>query len=109
MWKNVGEFNVIPQKFTINGSTYNVEVLESSEKDLDGNLGDFTNLLHEIRIAKKACLDNNSEIEIPKDEITKTYLHELGHCFNYYYNNENSEEFANAFANFMYDYFRTQL
>lgn len=108
MWKDSKNIIIIPNSFTIAGSTYNVKVLESSEKDLDGNLGDFTNLLHEIRIAKKACLDDGSEIEIPKDEITKTYLHELGHCFNYYYNNENSEEFANAFANFFYEYLITK-
>lgn len=107
MWKDSKNIIVIPNKFTVAGSTYNVNILENSEKDLGGVLGDFTNLLHEIRLAK-TCGFENDTIEIPEDEFIKTYLHELGHCFGYYYNGDNSEEFANAFANFLYEYLITK-
>lgn len=98
---------IIPSSFTVAGSTYNVNIVENSEKDLGGALGDFTNLLHEIRIAKTCQLEEDI-INIPEDEFIKTYLHELGHCFGYYYKGDNSEEFANAFANFFYEYLITK-
>ena len=103
MWKDSKNIIVIPDKFTIAGSTYNVNIVENSERDLGGNLGDFTALLHEIRIAK-TCRFDEDIMNISEDELIKTYLHELGHCFGYYYRGDNSEEFANAFANFMYEY-----
>ena len=107
MWKNSKNIVVIPNKFTIAGSTYNINIVENSEKDLDGALGDFSNILHEIRLAKTCRIDEDV-INISEDEFIKTYLHELGHCFNYYYNNDCSEEFANAFSNFMYEYLHTK-
>ena len=97
----------IPKKFTIGGSTYDVVTVKNSEIDLGGALGDFTNLLHEIRVAKTCRLEEEI-IDIPEDEFLKTYLHELGHCFDYYYRSGNSEEFACAFANFMYEYLTTK-
>lgn len=107
MWKNSKNTFIIPDKFTIAGSTYTINMVENSEKDLNEALGDFTSILHRIRIAKTCKVDENI-INIPQDEIIKTYLHELGHCFGYYYNGDNSEEFANAFANFMYEYLTTK-
>lgn len=107
MRKNSKNTIIIPNKFTIAGSTYNVNIVENAEKDLDGALGDFTNMLHKIRIAK-TCRVNEDVINIPEDEFIKTYLHELGHCFGFYYKSDNSEEFANAFANFFYEYLITK-
>ena len=107
MWKDSKNIIVIPKEFTIAGSTYSVEIVENSEKDLGGALGDSTGLLHEIRVAK-TCRFEEDIVNIPEDEFIKTYLHELGHCFGYYYKGDNSEEFANAFANFMYEYLTTK-
>ena len=107
MWKNFENITLIPKKFTISGSEYDVQLVESSEDDLDGNYGDFSCLEHKLRIALNAKLDSKN-IKIRDDEVMKTYLHELGHCFNYYYNDETSEEFANAFSNFFYEYLHTK-
>ena len=107
MWKHIEDIALIPKRFTISGSDFDVKIVDSSEDDLGGNYGDFSQLTHELRIALNAKQDNES-IKIRDDEVLKTYLHELGHCFNYYYNNECSEEFANAFANFMYEYLHTK-
>ena len=107
MWKNFEDITLIPKRFTIAGSEYEVKMVESSEDDLDGNYGDFSNLAHELRIALNAKLDGEPT-KVREDEVLKTYLHELGHCFNCYYNNELSEEFANAFSNFMYEYLHTK-
>jgi hypothetical protein len=97
----------IPNSFRVGGSTFYVNIVENSEKDLNGALGDCTNLLHQIRIAK-CCRITEDLVEIPEDEFIKTYLHELGHCFGYYYKQDVSEEFANAFANFFYEYLTTK-
>ena len=71
----------IPNSFRVGGSTFYVNIVENSEKDLNGALGDSTNLLH---------------------------LHELGHCFGYYFNGDTSEEFACAFSNFFFEYLITK-
>ena len=107
MWKDFKDSALIPKSFIISGSKYNVKLLDSIDDELEGNYGDFTHLKHELRIGLKAKLDGE-DIDIREDELLKTYLHELGHCFNYYYNNECSEEFANAFSNFMYEYLHTK-
>lgn len=100
MWKDFKDTTLIPKEFEIIGTKYKVDILKSLEND---SLGDFFHLKHQIRLA-----ENSDGEEIPEDEILKTYLHELGHCFNYYYNSENSEEFANAFSNFFYEYLHTK-
>lgn len=119
MWKNIKNFIVmqpnilntlkksIPNSFKVGGSTFYINIVENSEKDLDGALGDCTNLLHQIRVAKTCRVDEDI-INIPDDEFIKTYLHELGHCFGYYYKGDNSEEFANAFSNFFFEYLITK-
>ena len=103
MWENTKNSIIIPKSFTVAGSNYDV-IKVNSEKEIKC-LGDFTPLLHRIRIVSNYLDDEDNSIkEMPNDEYLKTYLHELGHAFNYYYNDGSSEEFANAFANFFYEY-----
>ena len=97
----------IPNSFRVGGSTFYVNIVENSEKDLNGALGDSTNLLHQIRVAK-TCTTEDGIINIPDDEFIKTYLHELGHCFGYYFNGDTSEKFACAFSNFFFEYLITK-
>ena len=52
--------------------------------------------------------DKGTISNIPDDEFIKTYLHELGHCFGYYFNGDSSEELACAFSNFFYEYLLTK-
>ncbi len=98
---------MIPKEFTINNITYKVHLLESSEKDLDYNLGDYCGILHEIRVAKNVRV-NETDIKLSDDDILLTYLHELGHCFGDYYKDDHSEEFASAFSHFMFDYIKSR-
>ena len=106
MWKNSSNTIIIPEEFIVAGSTYKIEKIDSDD-NIGGALGDFEGILHRIRIALKTEADGKL-IDVPEDELLKTYLHELGHCFNYYYNTETSEEFACAFSNFMYEYLITR-
>ena len=108
MWKNSKNTFIIPDKFTISGTEYNVSVVENAEKDIgNGNLGDFSDLVHEIRVAK-SCLFEDDIWNILDDDIIKIYLHELGHCFGNWYNGDLSETFANAFSNFMFEYLKSK-
>lgn len=103
MWKNTKNSIIIPSSFVVGGIMYSVDFVENSEKDLDGALGDYSGILHQIRIANKCRVDEDI-LDIPEEEKIKTFLHELGHCFGYYYNDDLSESFANAFSHFMYEY-----
>lgn len=108
MWEDTKNSFIIPSKFTVGGCTYNVEIVNNSDNDLDGALGDFINLAHRIRIAKTYINDKGTVSDIPDNEFIKTYLHELGHCFGYYFNGDSSEELACAFSNFFYEYLTTK-
>ena len=80
MWKNIKNFIVmqpnilntlkksIPNSFKVGGSTFYINIVENSEKDLNGALGDCTNLLHQIRVAK-TCRVDEDVINIPDDEF----------------------------------------
>ena len=50
---------MIPKEFVVNGVKYSVKLLESSEKDVNYNLGDYCSILHEIRVAKTVRLEEN--------------------------------------------------
>ena len=69
MWKDSKNTIVIPREFAIAGSTYTVELVENSEKDLGGALGDSTGLFHEIRVAKTCRFEENI-VNIPEEATT---------------------------------------
>jgi hypothetical protein len=97
---------IIPKEFIVGGIKYNVSFVDHT-KDIDYNLGIHSGLTHEIKIAKQTTYEDR-EIKIPDDEVLLTYLHELGHCFGYYFNGDSSEELACAFSNFFYEYLLTK-
>ena len=96
----------IPNEFIVGGEKYKVSFFEKS-KEIDNNLGDFSNILHEIRLAKSVYFEGE-DISLSEDDILKTYLHELGHCFGNYYADDHCEEFACAFSNFMFEYLKSK-
>lgn len=48
------------------------------------------------------------EYAIPDEQIKNTFYHELFHAFNFYWNNEFSEELAQTFSNFMREFEATK-
>lgn len=109
MWKNFNDTDLIPKEFTICGSTYRINMVDSA-RELNGDIGNISYFEHKINLARNSYIYDD-DIHIPDDELAKTYLHELGHCFLEYYNNSNVEDkeaFAQAFSNFMYEYFHTK-
>ena len=95
---------MIPKEFTIGGITYSVKIYNNTS-EIDDNLGDFSSILKEIRLAKNTMV-NNMDVVISDDILEETYWHELGHCFGNYYNDDHSEEIASAFSHFMVEYFK---
>ena len=45
MWENIKDSFVIPSKFTVGGCTYNIEIVNNSDNDLDGALGEILLIL----------------------------------------------------------------
>lgn len=90
--------------FKIAGIKFKIEVVDLLG---DGDLyGQFSELDSTISIAKRIKYDGVIR-DIPENIMLNTFYHELFHCFNYYYNNEMSEELAQTFANFMVEYLNT--
>ena len=98
---------MIPKKFKVFGTEYTIDLVESSEIDLNGDLGEYCDILHEIKLAKTVKVDDKI-YKISDNDILKTYLHELGHCFEYNWRGDTTEEFAQMFSNFMYEYLTTK-
>ena len=97
---------MIPKEFTVGGEKYKVFIFEK-DRELGYNMGDHSVLTHEIRLAKSARFEGK-DLYFSEDEMLKTYLHELGHCFGCYYADDHSEEFACAFSHFMFEYLKSR-
>lgn len=97
---------MIPKKFTVGGRTYTVKMYEDGDKDVHNNYGEFSQDYHTIKLSK--TVRNGLElIALSDDDILETFCHELGHCFGVYYKDDYSEEFAQAFGHFMFEYFKS--
>ena len=104
MRKHIEDSFVIPEKFQVmGGKKFNVQI----HNDLKGIYGDFNDVKSLIRLARTIEEDNET-IDITKENIIRTYLHELGHCFQYQYDGNCDESFANSFSNFFYEYLSTK-
>ena len=91
----------IPKSFTLCGTTIIVEKVEYIE---DGNIyGRFCDFTSTITIAEKIWHEGGF-VQVPEHIQIKTFYHELFHAFNYNLNTEASEEIAQTFSNFMYEF-----
>lgn len=91
----------IPKSFTLCGTTINVEKVEYID---DGSVyGQFCDFTNTITIAEKIWYGKDF-IQVPEHIQVKTFYHELFHAFNYNFNTETSEEIAQTFSNFMYEF-----
>lgn len=95
----------IPKSFSIAGLNFTVEVVDNIS---DGSIyGQWCDCDSKIIIANRIKIDNVWK-EIPYHIKCNTFLHELFHVFNYYYNTESSEALAQTFANFMYEFLKSK-
>lgn len=104
MWKHFEESFIIPKSFkALGGKTFNIKTFDT----LKGLYGDFNDVKSLIRLAKTIDI-NDETCDISKEDMIRTYLHELGHCFQYQYDGNCDETFANSFSNFFYEYLSTK-
>lgn len=96
----------IPKEFTIaGGKLIKVEIVDYLK---DGErFGEFNDASGTITLAKSVKIDGNSYIQTPED-IYRTYLHELIHCFQFYSGMSYDEMVAQVFSNFIYEYKNTK-
>lgn len=100
----------IPKNFVIANMPHKV-VLEHSAVDSNGDcvFGYYRSVDGNI-VLGEYVLDKKSskEFQVPDEQIKNTFYHELFHAFNFYWNNEFSEELAQTFSNFMREYESTK-
>lgn len=95
----------IPNEFKIAGG----KTIKVIQKDIleDGRFGVFSPARNEIELGRK--VEEENEVYDQTDEdMERTFYHELIHSFQWYYNTEFSEEMAQTFSNFLYEFMHTK-
>ena len=95
----------IPKFFSIAGLDFTVEIVDNISNG--ETYGQWCDLSSKITIANRIKIDDVWK-EVPEHIKFNTFLHELFHVFNYYYNTETSESLAQVFANFACEFIKTK-
>lgn len=95
---------MIPEKFECAGFTINVKLVDKLSSNVYGNYCDATNT---ITIAKTVEVADIGIVELSHEQILNTFMHELVHVWQFYFDNHFDEAQAQVFANFMCEYLRT--
>lgn len=95
----------IPDSFTIaGGKKIIINVIEKSSE-----FGLFDPILNTISIAKNVKNDDDGEYYSQTEEdMFRTYLHELVHSFQFYFNCGSDEAQAQVYSNFLYEWYISQ-
>lgn len=94
----------IPTEFKCAGNVIKVNLVEKTDNNSYGNWCDATNT---INIAKTVEVDNKTTVNLTEDQIFNTFMHELMHCFQFYYDNNCIDAQAQVYANFLCEYFKS--
>lgn len=94
----------IPTEFKCAGNVIKVNLVEKTDTNSYGNWCDATNT---INIAKTIEIDSKTTVNLTEDQIFNTFMHELMHCFQFYYDNNSIEAQAQVYANFLCEYFKS--
>lgn len=99
---------MIPSNFRIGGGKLiKVEIEDViPDGEEDTKFGEFNSGSNVISIAKRVVIDGESYDQTEED-MERTFLHELGHTFQFYSGMEMDEMVAQSFSNFMYEYLHT--
>ena len=100
---------MIPTEFKIaGGKIIYVKIVDIIiESKTDTRFGEFNSGNNTILIAKKVIIEGSEYIQTTED-MERTFLHELGHVFQFYSGLDMDEMTAQAFSNFMYEYTKTK-
>lgn len=94
----------IPKRFKIANTEYIVNVVDKTK---DNDYGWHDDIRREISVATIMESDNE-DIPLTEGQIENTFWHELFHCFQFFYNNQQDEALAQSFANFMCEFRATR-
>ena len=72
-----------------------------------GEYGKFNDAKNQIILAKTIEVDNKTTVNLTEDQIFNTFVHELVHCFQFYFDNSYNEAQAQVYANFLCEYFKS--
>ena len=101
---------MIPKTFKVaGGKTIHIDVVDTIESNSRKNsylFGDFNDASNKIRVAKNVPVDGKDYFQTDED-MERTFLHELGHVFQFYSGVDMDEMEAQVFSNFMYEYLHT--
>lgn len=90
----------IPKEFKIANNKYTVQILKSVQNEKGEDVfGDHSSVTNTIRIAETV-----NGHELTEEQILNTFLHELFHAFQFFFNNDAYEAEAQCYANFMREY-----
>lgn len=95
----------IPNKFKVGGGK---EVIVNILNDLEDKFGDWSCAKNEIRIANIIKMEDGEVVNLTEEDKLRTFLHELIHCFQFYYNCTQDETQAQIYSNFLYEFLTTK-
>ena len=94
----------IPKRFKVANSDYTVDTVDKTD---DGSYGWHSDVKRKIVVAT-TMEEDGEDVKLTEGQIENTFWHELFHCFQFYYCNEQDESLAQSFANFMCEYRATR-
>ena len=71
-----------------------------------GEYGKFNDAKNEIQLARNIIVEGET-IKLSPQQIQNTFMHEVMHVFQFYYNNEFDEAQAQVYANFVCEMLET--
>ena len=95
---------MIPTTFSLAGMNFQVKIVDTIQ---DGNeYGEYSDATNTINVAKQ-IKENDKLIDLKLDTMRNTFLHELFHVFQYYFDNKFDEAQAQVYANFLMEFLQT--
>lgn len=95
----------IPKKFKIANNWITVNIVDSIQ---DSKYGTYNDVKQLITIAKTVEIDDEV-VQLTEEQILNTFMHELTHCMQFYFDNNITEAQAQVYANFLCEFFNTKI
>ena len=95
----------IPKKFKIANNWITVNIVKSLP---NSNYGTYNEAKQEINIAKTVKIDNEI-VQLTEELILNTFMRELTHCMQFYFDNNITEVQAQVYANFLCEFLNTKI
>lgn len=95
----------IPKKFKIANNWITVNIVKSLP---NSNYGIYNEAKQEINIAKTVKIDNEI-VQLTEELILNTFMRELTHCMQFYFDHNITEVQAQVYANFLCEFLNTKI